>query len=67
MAQNFGSPVMPKVINGKDGANGKDGKSAYQIEVDAGFVGTIEDWRASLKGDKGDKGDPAPVAPVDPA
>lgn len=36
---------------------GKDGKSAYQIAVDNGYIGTEQEWLASLKGDKGDKGD----------
>ena len=35
----------------------EDGESAYQIAVDHGFVGTEEEWLASLKGAKGDKGD----------
>lgn len=47
--------------SGKDGA---DGKSAYEIALNNGFVGTETEWLASLKGDtgakgnKGDKGDP---------
>lgn len=40
-----------------DGEPGDDGKSAYQIAVDNGFVGTEEEWLASLKGEKGDPGD----------
>lgn len=43
-------------VNGIDGVNGVDGKSAYQLAVDAGFVGTEPEWRASLKGVKGDTG-----------
>ena len=39
------------------GPPGPAGKSAYQIAVDNGFVGTPEEWLASLKGPKGDKGD----------
>lgn len=39
------------------GTKGGDGKSAYQIAVDNGFVGNEAQWLASLKGDKGDKGD----------
>lgn len=35
-----------------------DGESAYQIAVNNGFVGTEQQWLASLKGDKGDPGDP---------
>ncbi|MBR2388214.1 MAG: collagen-like protein [Clostridia bacterium] len=37
--------------------NGKDGKSAYEIAKENGFVGTEQEWLASLKGQKGDKGD----------
>ena len=32
---------------------GKDGKSAYEIAVDSGFTGTIEQWLDSLKGQDG--------------
>lgn len=35
---------------------GKDGKSAYEIACDQGFVGTEEEWIASLKGEPGDDG-----------
>ena len=47
-------------------ATGVDGKSAYEVAVDEGFIGTEEEWLYSLigpigpvgpKGDKGDKGD----------
>ena len=41
------------IRNGTDGANGADGKSAYQSAVDAGFEGSEEDWLASLKGQDG--------------
>lgn len=34
-----------------------DGLSAYDIAVKHGFIGSEEDWIASLKGEKGDKGD----------
>lgn len=33
-----------------------DGKSAYEIAVDNGFVGSETDWLATLKGEKGDTG-----------
>src|SRR5690606_7280402 len=39
------------------GPVGAEGKSAYQVAVDNGFVGDEAAWLASLKGDKGDKGD----------
>lgn len=35
---------------------GKDGKSAYEIACDQGFIGTEEEWIASLKGADGDDG-----------
>lgn len=34
----------------------KEGKSAYEIAVKNGFVGTEEEWLESLKGEKGDAG-----------
>lgn len=49
-------------------ATGEAGKSAYELAVENGFEGTLEEWLDSLKGadgapgekgDKGDKGDPA--------
>ena len=48
------------VINGgkkgDNGLQGPQGKSAYQVAVDAGYVGTESEWLASLKGEKGDQG-----------
>ncbi|MCC9021846.1 hypothetical protein [Bacillus nakamurai] len=32
------------------------GKSAYDIAVDNGFSGTVEEWLVSLKGEKGNTG-----------
>lgn len=40
-------------IQGKDGTSGSDGKSAYQIWLDAGNTGTEEDYLNSLKGKDG--------------
>jgi hypothetical protein len=51
---------------GDTGASGADGKSAYQIAVLNGFVGSEIQWLASLKGEtgspgpKGDSGAPGP-------
>ena len=42
----------------------RNGDSAYQIALKHGFVGTEEQWLASLKGDKGDKGN-SPIKGVD--
>ncbi len=41
---------------GPAGQNGEDGKSAYEIAVDLGFKGTVEEWLLSLVGEKGDLG-----------
>lgn len=46
------------------------GYSAYEIAVQNGFEGTIEEWLLSLigpKGDKGDKGNTGDIGPVGPA
>ena len=40
-----------------EGAGALHGKSAYEIAVDNGFIGTEEEWLESLQGEKGDKGD----------
>lgn len=44
---------------GDTGANGVNGKSAYELYKQAypDYAGTYEDWLLSLKGEKGDKGD----------
>ncbi len=36
--------------NGADGKDGTDGKSAFEIAVENGFVGTKSEWLESLKG-----------------
>ena len=38
------------------GENGIDGKSAYQLAVEKGFVGTEAEWITSLKGENGLQG-----------
>lgn len=52
----------PYFVSG--GGAGEPGKSAYEIAVEHGFVGTEEEWLESLKGEKGDKGDPGPQGPA---
>ena len=42
------------------GPKGDPGKSSYQHAVDNGFVGTEQEWLASLKGDTGDVGPQGP-------
>ena len=41
---------------GLDGKDGQNGLSAYQIAVNNGFVGTEQEWLASLKGRDGQNG-----------
>ena len=41
------------VMKGEPGEKGTDGKSAYQIWLDEGNVGTEQDFLASLKGADG--------------
>lgn len=43
------------------GTGGSQGDSAYQVAVNNGFVGTEEEWLASLQGPKGDPGFAAQV------
>lgn len=41
----------------EDAEHGLDGKSAYEIAVEHGYVGTEEEWLASLKGEPGETPD----------
>lgn len=49
--------VNELIGNIESGAEGKDGKSAYQIALDNGFEGTEEEWLESLKGEQGIQGE----------
>ena len=40
------------------GLPGKDGKSAYEVAVERGFVGTVDEWLESLHGQNGSSSDP---------
>ena len=40
-----------------EGKNGIDGKSAYQIAIDNGYIGTELEWLDSLKGKDGNSGE----------
>ena len=40
------------------GLPGKDGKSAYEVAVEQGFVGTVDEWLESLHGQNGSNSDP---------
>lgn len=35
---------------------GAKGKSAYELALQSGFIGSLDDWLISLKGDKGNRG-----------
>lgn len=41
---------------GEAGTDGKDGLSAYELALKNGFVGTEEEWIASLRGEEGISG-----------
>ncbi len=41
---------------GMDGTNGADGKSAYELAVEKGYTGTLEEWLSSLVGEAGESG-----------
>lgn len=49
-----------KGSTGSSGESGADGKSAYQIWLDVGNVGTEEEYLKSLVGPKGDTGEQGP-------
>lgn len=56
-----GAPTDPATPNyvpvtGPPGAKGDDGRSAYDVAVSVGFIGTQADWITSLTGAKGDTG-----------
>lgn len=42
--------VRLAINQGLAGKDGKDGKSAYELALDDGFVGTLHEWLESLKG-----------------
>lgn len=45
----------PYFVSG--GSGGADGKSAYEIAVEQGFEGSVDEWLESLKGERGEKGE----------
>ena len=45
--------LLKKLSEMQAGANGKDGRSAYEIATENGFVGTAAEWLESLKGRDG--------------
>ena len=56
-AKNNGTILVRPTINAEgDGVIGADGKSAYELAVENGFVGTVEEWLLSLEGPVGPQG-----------
>lgn len=50
--------IQQYTISGIEGGGvGQDGASAYQLAVDSGFQGSLEEWLISLKGEKGEQGE----------
>ena len=45
--------LLKKLSEMQAGANGKHGRSAYEIAIENGFVGTVAEWLESLKGRDG--------------
>lgn len=50
-------PQGEQGIPGKDGADGLDGLSAYELAVEQGYKGSLDEWLASLKGEQGIQGE----------
>ncbi len=50
----------PKGDRGPKGLKGDKGDSAYQVWLNQGNMGTVDDYLISIKGEKGDKGDRGP-------
>lgn len=48
---------MKEIADAGGGGTGADGKSAYEIALEHGFVGTEEEWLESLQGEQGEQGD----------
>lgn len=64
------SEIIKDCNKGDKGETGQEGRSAYEIAVEQGFVGSEQQWLRSLKGDKGDAGSAGVVVsetePTDP-
>lgn len=49
--------IEEKIQQGElKGEAGENGKSAYEIAIESGFIGTKQEWLQSLKGQKGEQG-----------
>lgn len=63
---NNGSLQGPEGPQGQQGIQGPEGKSAYQLALESGFVGTKEEWLASLVGQAGPEGPEGKRGPEGP-
>lgn len=57
LSEQLKQQVSDAVANGLKGDTGDQGLSAYQVAVNAGFSGSVDEWLTSLVGDKGDTGE----------
>ena len=60
-----GNATTDKLLKGKIKGVDVIYIDTYKLAVMNGFEGTIEEWLASLKGEKGDPGEPASPAIID--
>lgn len=54
----------PKIVKVNNGSIGPQGLSAYQVALNNDFIGTEEDWLASLVGPQGIQGEIGPEGPI---
>ena len=63
------STIISSGVQGLEGAQGPpgnpgvDGRSAFQVAVDNGFLGSVEEWESSLVGPAGATGPEGPAGP----
>ncbi len=62
--EDFGPLRGPQGIQGVQGERGWEGKTAYEVAIDNGFVGTEQQWLESLHGPQGEKGDRGEMGPA---
>jgi hypothetical protein len=60
---NTTGPTGPQGNPGPAGLDGADGASAYDLAVQEGFVGTLQDWLLSLRGPRGEQGEQGVTGP----
>lgn len=62
MARIYLAELNARVLDPGVGKTGDPGNNAYEVAVLNGFVGTEEEWLASLEGDPGTSGSAATIA-----